>query len=235
MPGEIAWRSCCTQSNGRPGPPWSGWSAIATSCSAGASIRWSPAAWRWLSEPVEGGRQSRARALGTLPSDVSATTAPDDIVQTHAHAAANRREPLLVLDPLIEFLEEHDLQAPPELEATPIGDGHSNVTFALSTGVVLRRPPRGPLPPSAHDVLREARLLAALEPTPVRTPRVLAVCEGAEVIGAPFYVMEMIDGDVITDSIPLELDTEQERARVANDLIDALVDLHAVDWLAVGL
>ena len=59
----------------------------------------------------------------------------------------------------------------------PIGEGHSNVTFGLSTGVVLRRPPRGPLPPSAHDVLREARLLRALAATPVRSPEVLAVCD----------------------------------------------------------
>ena len=88
------------------------------------------------------------------------TLAPDDIVRTHADAAANEREPLLVLEPLIELLADRGLEAPAELTATPIGDGHSNVTFALSTGVVLRRPPRGPLPPSAHDVLREARLLA---------------------------------------------------------------------------
>ena len=52
------------------------------------------------------------------------------------------------------------LDAPDDLTAAPIGDGHSNVTFVLSTGVVLRRPPRGPLPPSAHDVLREAQAAA---------------------------------------------------------------------------
>ena len=75
-----------------------------------------------------------------------------------------------MLEPLIEFLGAHGLDAPADLTATPIGDGHSNVTFALSTGVVLRRPPRGPLPPSAHDVLREARLLRALEATRVRAP-----------------------------------------------------------------
>ena len=94
---------------------------------------------------------------------MAVTLAPDDIVRTHADAADNAREPLLVLEPLIEFLAAHDLDAPADLTATPIGEGHSNVTFALSTGVVLRRPPRGPLPPSAHDVLREARLLRALE------------------------------------------------------------------------
>ena len=163
------------------------------------------------------------------------TLAPDDIVRTHADAAANEREPLLVLEPLIELLADRGLDAPAELTATPIGDGHSNVTFALSTGVVLRRPPRGPLPPSAHDVLREARLLAALAATTVRVPKVLAVCEDPAVIGAPFYVMERVAGEVIADSIPDALDNPEQRARVADELIEALVELHATDWTAAGL
>jgi aminoglycoside phosphotransferase (APT) family kinase protein len=161
--------------------------------------------------------------------------APDDLVRTHSEAAANSREPLLVLEPLAEFLTENGLAAPPELSATPIGEGHSNVTFMLSTGVVLRRPPRGPLPPSAHDVLREARLLRALESTPVRVPQVLAVCGDTDVIGAPFYVMEEVSGEVITDAIPPGLDNPAERARIADQLIDALVELHAVDWGNIGL
>ncbi|MGA8335519.1 MAG: phosphotransferase family protein [Solirubrobacteraceae bacterium] len=161
--------------------------------------------------------------------------APDDIVRTSANAAANEREPLLVLEPLIEFLGAAGLEAPADLSATPIGDGHSNVTFALSTGVVLRRPPRGPLPPSAHDVLREARLLRALEATAVRSPEVLAVCDDPGVIGAPFYVMERIAGDVITDSVPAALDSPEQHRRIANELIDALVELHATDWDAAGL
>src|SRR5690348_13566919 len=139
--------------------------------------------------------------------------APDDIVRTQAEGSANSREPLLVLEPLREFLADNGLPAPRDLDAAPVGEGHSCVTFTLSTGVVLRRPPRGPLPPSAHDVLREARLLTALEPTPVRTPRVLAVCPDPAVIGAPFYVMEQVYGDVITSSIPDPLDTPQERGR----------------------
>ena len=163
------------------------------------------------------------------------TLAPDDIVRTHADAAANEREPLLVLEPLIELLADRGLEAPAELTATPIGDGHSNVTFALSTGVVLRRPPRGPLPPSAHDVLREARLLAALATTAVRVPKVLAVCEDPAVIGAPFYVMQRVAGEVIADSIPDALDNPEQRARVADELIEALVELHATDWTAAGL
>jgi aminoglycoside phosphotransferase (APT) family kinase protein len=161
--------------------------------------------------------------------------APDDIVRTSAEAAANEREPLLVLEPLIEFLGAAGLDAPSDLSATPIGDGHSNVTFVLSTGVVLRRPPRGPLPPSAHDVLREARLLRALTATAVRSPEVLAVCEDPGVIGAPFYVMEQIAGDVITDSVPAALDSPEQHRRIADELIDALVELHATDWDGAGL
>ena len=163
------------------------------------------------------------------------TVAPDDIVATHAEGAANDREPLLVLEPLRAFLAEHGLDAPDDLSAIPFTQGHSNVTFGLSTGVVLRRPPRGPLPPSAHDVLREARLLTALEPADVRTPAVLAVCDETAVIGAPFYVMEQVQGTVITDEIPEALDTPEERERIADELIASLVELHAADWSALGL
>ena len=166
---------------------------------------------------------------------MSVALAPDDIVRSHAEAERNSRQPLLVLDPLIEFLRANGLDAPEDLTAVPIGEGHSNVTFGLSTGVVMRRPPRGPLPPSAHDVLREARLLRALEGTPVRVPTVLAVCDDESVIGAPFYVMEEVRGEVITDSMPEALDTPDQRGRVADELIDSLVELHAVDWAAAGL
>jgi aminoglycoside phosphotransferase (APT) family kinase protein len=166
---------------------------------------------------------------------MTVTPAPDDVVRTHEEAAANSREALLVLEPLAEFLAASGLEGPTGLSASPIGEGHSNVTFVLSTGVVVRRPPRGPLPPSAHDVLREARLLRALERTPVRVPRVLAVCDDPHLIGAPFYVMERVAGEVITDALPPALDNPSERARIADQLIDALVEVHAVDWMAVGL
>jgi len=166
---------------------------------------------------------------------MSATLAPDDVVRTHAEAEGNAREPLLVLEPLAEFLRHSGLGADDDLDARFIGEGHSNVTFILSTGVVVRRPPRGPLPPSAHDVLREARLLRALEKTPVRVPKVLAVCEDPTVIGAPFYVMERLEGEVITEKIPPSLAATDERRRIADQLVDALVELHAVEWVAAGL
>ncbi len=112
------------------------------------------------------------------------------------------------------------------------------MTYLIRRGsreMVLRRPPRPPLPPSAHDVLREARLLRALADTPARVPGVLAVCDEESVIGCPFYVMELIDGEVIVTEIPDELDTPAQRARISDELIDALVEIHAVDWRAVGL
>jgi aminoglycoside phosphotransferase (APT) family kinase protein len=100
---------------------------------------------------------------------------------------------------------------------------------------VLRRPPRPPLPPSAHDVLREARLLRALAPAGVRVPGVLAIGDDEAIIGAPFYVMEYLEGSVVTDEIPAALDTPQERRRMADGLVDALVEVHAVDPRAPGL
>ncbi|HEX8104154.1 MAG TPA: phosphotransferase family protein [Solirubrobacteraceae bacterium] len=164
--------------------------------------------------------------------------APDDIVRTRAEAEGNAREPLVVLEPLIAFLDAQGL-APgagdPSL--APIGEGHSNVTYALTRGdseLVLRRPPRGPLPPSAHDVLREARVLRGLAGQ-ARVPAVRAVCEDPGVIGAPFYVMERVAGDVVTSAVPPALDSPEDRRRLGEELIDALVEIHAVDWRAAGL
>jgi aminoglycoside phosphotransferase (APT) family kinase protein len=168
---------------------------------------------------------------------VTVPLAPDDVVATHAEAQANARPPLLVLEPLAAFLDAHGLGSG-AIAAEPVGEGHSNVTFRVRRGeadVIIRRPPRPPLPPSAHDMLREARVLRALEPTPTPVPRVLAVCEDPAVIGAPFYVMERVEGDVVTDTVPAALDTPGERRRIGEELVDALVELHAVDWRAAGL
>jgi aminoglycoside phosphotransferase (APT) family kinase protein len=159
------------------------------------------------------------------------------IVDTREEADALELPPLLVRRPLEAFMDEQGLGSGP-LDARPIGEGHSNVTFLVAREGeewVLRRPPRPPLPPSAHDVLREARLLRALEPTVVRVPRVVAVAEDASVIGAPFYVMERVAGDVITTALPAPLDTPAERRRVGDELVDALVEVHAADWRACDL
>jgi len=165
---------------------------------------------------------------------MSVAPAPDDIVATHAEAERNERVPLLVLEPLAAFLDEHGLGTGP-ITAEPVGDGHSNVTYLVrreGREVVVRRPPRPPLPPSAHDVVREARLLRAIQGTAARVPEVLAVCDDEAVIGAPFYVMERIRGEVITKEVPAALDSPAELRRIGEQLIDALVEIHGVDWQA---
>jgi aminoglycoside phosphotransferase (APT) family kinase protein len=158
-----------------------------------------------------------------------------DIVDTPAQAAEQELPPLIVREPLEAFMDEHRLGSGP-IEAERVGEGHSNVTFLVRRGddsFVLRRPPRPPLPPSAHDVLREARVLSALEGK-ARVPKVLAVSEGG-VIGCPFYVMERVQGHVITTAVPDELDTVEDRRRMGDELVDALVEVHAIDWQAAGL
>jgi aminoglycoside phosphotransferase (APT) family kinase protein len=170
----------------------------------------------------------------------SHTLADDDLVRTHAEAAAQEREPLLVLEPLMAFLDEHGIGSG-ELEVAPIGDGHSNHTFLVTRPgpptrrFVVRRPPRGELPPSAHDVLREARVIGAVGPAGVRAPAVLAVCDDPQVIGKPFFVMDAVDGVVITDTVPDALDTPAQRRALSFELVDALAELHACDWQAAGL
>ena len=122
--------------------------------------------------------------------------------------------------------------------ATRIGDGASNLTYLVEregARVVLRRPPPPPLPPSAHDMVREANVQICLRRGGVRVPKILAVCEDDSVIGAPFYVMEEIVGAVITDAVPPAIDTPEERRRLGFELVDGLVDLHAVDYAACGL
>src|SRR3954454_10523545 len=193
------------------------------------------AAYRWSA-----GLANREReGTSTSPSRRAASITPalSTIVDTHDEAARLDLPPLLVRRPLEAFLDERGLGSGP-VEAEPIGDGHSNITYVIRRDGgewVLRPPPRPPLPPSAHDVLREARLLSAVEDEQIRTPRVLATCDDDSVIGAHFYVMEKIDGDVIVSEIPARLDNPAQRARMAEELMDSLVEIHAVDWRACGL
>jgi aminoglycoside phosphotransferase (APT) family kinase protein len=160
-----------------------------------------------------------------------------DIVDTPEEAAAEEREPLIIRESLERFLDENGLGSG-RVEAERIGEGHSNVTYEIRRGderFVLRRPPRPPLPPSAHDVVREATLLRAIEPADVRTPRVLAVAEDDSILGVPFYVMAFEEGNVITSSVPDALDNPDDRRRITEQLVDALAEMHAVDWSACGL
>src|SRR6188508_616624 len=147
-------------------------------------------------------------------------------------AAPHRRPPLVVLDRLEAFLDERGFGAG-SLSVRRIGDGGgSNFSFLVERGeerFVLRRPPRPPLPPSAHDMVREARLQLALAPHGVRLPTIRAVCEDESVLGVPFYVMDYIDADVVTSELPPGLESEDARRALGLDLVDTLVEIHAVD------
>ena len=167
------------------------------------------------------------------------TEIEEGIVETEADARGLPLPPLVVLDRLEAFLDEQGLGSG-RLQARRIGvRGGSNFTFLLEreTGrYVLRRPPRPPLPPSAHDMVREAGLQLALARQGIRVPPIVAVCDDADVVGAPFYVMEYLDGDVIDDRLPPRLAADRDaRRRLGLDLVDTLVEIHGAHVSAPDL
>jgi aminoglycoside phosphotransferase (APT) family kinase protein len=139
-------------------------------------------------------------------------------------------------------LEEHLRASRPgllhgPLSATLVAGGRSNLTYLLTDGHerwVLRRPPLGHVLETAHDMGREHRLLAALAPTDVPVPRPLLLA-GPEVLGAPFYLMEFADGDVLRDREQLERLGAAAATALADELVDVLVRLHRLDPAQVGL
>ncbi len=121
----------------------------------------------------------------------------------------------------------------------PIGDGRSNLTFLVRSpagAVVLRRPPLGAVAATAHDMGREQTVLTAMAGTAVPVPRVLAGEPDASVLGAPFYVMEFVDG-VVPPGRPEQrwALSHEQRWAAGIAMVDVLADLHDVDPAAVGL
>lgn len=147
--------------------------------------------------------------------------------------------PGLDLDRLRELLERErpGLLGGP-LSGRLIEGGRSNLTYTVTDGAgtwVVRRPPLGHVLATAHDMKREHRVISALHPTRVPVPRPVLLCEDEEVLGAPFYVMEYVEGTPYRTAGQLApLGPERTRAAVLN-LVDTLVDLHAVDPAEVGL
>lgn len=138
---------------------------------------------------------------------------------------------------LARFLEPHLPGAGAGLTVRQFEGGQSNPTFLLSVGdreFVLRKQPPGELLPSAHQVDREYRVMAALGGTGFPVPRMIACCEDSSVIGTRFYVMEKVSGRVYSDLLLAELSREDRRA-VYFDLIRVLAELHKVDPASVGL
>ena len=120
-----------------------------------------------------------------------------------------------------------------------VAHGRSNLTFVLTdeagTKWVLRRPPTGHVLASAHDMGREHRIISALQGSPVPVPGVVGMCEDDSVNGAPFYVMEFVDGYIINDLAKAQPFTPDERRRQSESLVDVLAALHEVDPDEVGL
>jgi aminoglycoside phosphotransferase (APT) family kinase protein len=124
-----------------------------------------------------------------------------------------------------------DAATPMEVEQFP--GGHSNLTYLLRFGsreLVMRRPPFGPVPPRAHDMAREYRVLAAVHPVYPLAPRPLLLCEDPDVVGSIFYVMERRRGVVVRHDEPPQLANDPAaRRRASAHVIDALAELHRID------
>ncbi|RBY91183.1 phosphotransferase family protein [Blastococcus sp. TF02A-30] len=130
-----------------------------------------------------------------------------------------------------------------EVTVELIAAGMSNLTYVVTPAggspddaVILRRPPTGAVLATAHDMVREHRVISALGPTTVPVPRTLHLCTDESVLGAPFYVMERVVGiHAVHEFPPGYADEPAQRRAIGEGLVDVLADLHAVDVEAVGL
>ena len=136
------------------------------------------------------------------------------------------------------WLRDNVQGATGDVTVEPLSGGSSNLTFTVVDGDhhwVLRRPPLSHVLATANDVVREHRVQRGLQDTDVPVPRMVAVCEDESVIGAPFYVMEKLDG-IVYDDVDAVAHLDEAQSRAAGfELIDVLARLHAVDADAVGL
>ena len=127
----------------------------------------------------------------------------------------------------------------PTLEIRQFPGGHSNLTYLISYGAhefVLRRPPVGPVAPTAHDMPREYRLLSVIHPRFPLAPKPVLLCEDASIIGVPFYLMERRRGIIIRSKLPEGFGEDLDlRRRVSENAVDTLVALHQVDVHSSGI
>ena len=145
----------------------------------------------------------------------------------------------IALEPVTDWLSARVADVEPPLGVELIAGGHSNLTFRLTDAGgrrwVLRRPPLKQVLATAHDMGREHRIIEALAPSPVPVPTLVGLCDDEAVNGAPFYVMDFVDGTVVRDQALAATFAVDERARMGASLVDTLAAIHAVDVDAVGL
>lgn len=121
-----------------------------------------------------------------------------------------------------------------EIRLAQIRGGGSCEMFDMRCGTdrwVIRRAPLTAVSDTAHNVVREYKVIEALQHSGVRVPRLLAVSDDSTIIGAPFYIMQFIDGDVIRRGLPQQyLENPESQTAIGEQLIDALVELHNFKW-----
>jgi aminoglycoside phosphotransferase (APT) family kinase protein len=160
-----------------------------------------------------------------------------------AELIAERPDERLDTTRLEPYLRAHLPGAEGELTVAQFHGGKANLTYLLRFGAgesvrefVLRRPPLGPIPPGAHDMRREHRVLSALHRRFPLAPQSLLLCEDESIIGAVFIIEERRRGFVIRDGIPAEFAGRPKlNRRIGFALVDALADLHSVDPNDIGL
>lgn len=143
--------------------------------------------------------------------------------------------------PVSAWLAEHVDGLEPPFEYAMIAGGHSNLTYSVTdaTGrrVVLRRPPLGAVLATAHDMGREHKIITGVGKTDVPVPQALGLCKDESVNGAPFYVMNFVEGHVLTTAAQTArvLPDEARRRRLGDRVVDVLARLHLTDPDAIGL
>jgi aminoglycoside phosphotransferase (APT) family kinase protein len=141
------------------------------------------------------------------------------------------------VDRLTAWLDAQDLEVGQPLSLEPLTSGTSNLMMVMTRGGsewVLRRPAKVAIDRANEGMRREFRILAALAGTPVPHPEVVALCDDHDVLGCTFFLMQRVAG-VHPLPAPPPLDSEAGHAQISFAMVDALADLHSVDWRGAGL
>ncbi len=153
-----------------------------------------------------------------------------DVSEEYFERLVDREALAAYLEGELGPVERFDVERHPE--------GHSNETLFVTWGdreLVVRRPPPGETAETAHDVLREYRVMDALQNTAVAMPETVLACEDQEVMGSDFYAMERVEGGVLRDEEPDRFADPAHRERIGHELVDTLAAIHEVDPDDVGL
>jgi aminoglycoside phosphotransferase (APT) family kinase protein len=158
-------------------------------------------------------------------------------IDDNASVRAGEELDLVRLDSYLR--ERLDVDPTVAIELKQFPGGHSNLTYLIRYGnheFVLRRPPMGPVAPTAHDMPREFKLLSVINPHYPFAPKPVLLCEDASIIGVPFYLMERRRGLIVRFKVPEEIGENLAlRRRLSESVVDTLVALHAVDIQSSGI